>query len=78
MLHFKPPWFSDYVVRHVSMFKRLRIIIHGTTLDKSLMAKLSRMIHSYRANISSVSMLDERDADTAVRKKKKTVETGCM
>ena len=48
------------------------------TLDKSLKAKLSRMIHSYRANISSVSMLDGRGADTVVRKKKKMVETGCM
>ena len=36
----------------------LRIIIHGMTLDKSLKAKLSRMTHSYRANISSLSMLD--------------------
>ena len=54
------------------------IIIHGMTLDKSLMAKLSRMTHSYRANVSSISMLDGRGADTAVRKKKKTEETDCM
>ena len=40
--------------------------------------KLSRMTHSYRANISSVSTLDGRGADTAVCKKKKTIETGCI
>ena len=40
-------------------------------LDKSLMVKLSRMTPSYRANISSVSTLDGRGADTAVRKKEK-------
>ena len=54
------------------------IIIQGMTLDKSLTAKLSRMTHSYRANASSVSTLEGRGADTTVRKKKKTVETGCM
>ena len=48
------------------------------TLNKSLTAKLSGMTHSYYANILSVSTLDGRDADTAVCKKKKTVETGCM
>ena len=56
-------------------FKRPSIIIHGMTLDKLLMVKLSRMTHSYRASIST---LDGRDADTAVCKKKKTIETGCM
>ena len=54
------------------------IIIHGMTLDKSLTAKLSRMTDSYSANISSVSMLDGRNADTAVRKKNETIETDCM
>ena len=48
------------------------------TLDKSLTAKLSRMTHSCHINASSVSTLDGRGADTAVRKKKKTVETGCI
>ena len=36
------------------------------------------MTHSYRANASSVSTLDGSGADTTVRKKKKTVETGYM
>ena len=54
------------------------IIIHGMTLDKSLTAKLSEMTHSYCTNISSVSTLDRRDADTAVRKKKKMVKTDYM
>ena len=48
------------------------------TLGKSLMAKPSRVTHSYRASASSVSTSDGRGADTAVRKKKKMVETGCM
>ena len=52
--------------------------MHRMTLDKSFTAKLSRMSHSYRANVSSVSTLDGRGADTAVRKKKKMAETGCM
>ena len=56
----------------------LSIIIHGMTLNKSLTAKLSRITHSYRANMSSVSALDGRIADTAVRKKKKMIETGCV
>ena len=60
------------------MCSNLSVIIHGLILDKSLTDKLSRMIHSYRANISSVSTLDGRGTDTAVRKKKKMVETGCM
>ena len=60
------------------VFKCLSIIIHGVNLDKSLTAKLSRMTHSYRANALSVSTLNGRGADTAVRKKKKTIETGCM
>ena len=38
------------------------------TLDKSLTAKLYRMTHSYRANISLVGKLDERGADTTVCK----------
>ena len=56
----------------------LSIIIHRMTLDKSFTAKLSRLTHWYRANASSVSTLDRKGADTAVLKKKKTVETGCM
>ena len=56
----------------------LGIIIHGMTLDKLLKDKLSRVAHSYRANASSVSTLEGRDADTAVRKKKTAAETGCM
>ena len=56
----------------------LSIIIHGMTLDKSLTTKLSRMAHSYRANASSVSMLDRRGANIAVCKKKKTIETDSM
>ena len=57
----------------------LSIIIHGMmTLDKSLTAKWSRMTHSYRPNVSSVSMLDGKGADTAVCKKKMTVKTDCM
>ena len=54
------------------------IITHGMTLDKSLTANLSRMTHLCRANTLSVSTLAGRGAGTAVRKKKKTVETGCM
>ena len=34
--------------------------MHGMILDKSLMIKLSRMTHSYRANISSISTLDRK------------------
>ena len=54
-----------------TVFKCLSIIIHGMTLDKSLTAKLSRTTHSYRANASSGSMLNERGANTAVREKEK-------
>ena len=61
-----------------TVFKRLSIVIHGMTMDKSLKAKLSRMTHSYCVNISSVSTVDGRGADIVVRKKKKMVETGCM
>ena len=59
-------------------FKSLSIPIHGMTLNKPLTANLSGMTHSYRANASSVSTLDERSAGTAVCKRKKTIETGCM
>ena len=61
-----------------TVFKNLSIIIHGMILDKPLTAKLSRMTHSCCANISSVSTLEGRGADTTVRKKKNTVETGCI
>ena len=63
---------------HKILCSDLSILIHGMTLDKSLTAKLSRMAHLYRANISSSSTLDGRGADTVVRKKKRTEETGCM
>ena len=42
------------------------------------MAKSSRMIHSCRANASSVCTLDGKGADAAVCKKKNTAETGCI
>ena len=61
-----------------TLLENLSIIVHGMTLDKSLTAKLSRMTHSYGANISSVGTLDGRSADTAVFKKKKTIGTDCM
>ena len=63
---------------HKILYSNLSIIIHGMALDKFLTVKLSRMIRSSLANASSVSTLDERDVDTAVCEKKKTVETGCM
>ena len=63
---------------HKVLCSNLSISIHGMTLDKSLTAHLSRMNHSCRANALSVSTLDGRGADTAVCKKKKTIETGCM
>ena len=47
-------------------------------LDKALVAMLSRMTHSRRANSSSVSTLDGRGAETAVCEKKKKIEMGCM
>ena len=62
---------------HKTLCSYLGIIIHGMTLDKSPTAKLSRGTHSYRSNISSSSTLDEKGADTAICKMKKTVETGC-
>ena len=63
---------------HKILCSNVSIIIHRMTLNKALKAKLSRMTHSCHVNASSISTLDGRDADTAVRKKKKTVETGCM
>ena len=63
---------------HKILGSKLSIITHGMILDKSLTAKLSRITRSYRTKASSVSTLDGRDADTAVCKKKKPVETGCM
>ena len=59
---------------HKVLCSNISIIIHGMTLDQSLTAHLSEMTHFYSAN----STLDGRGADTGVRKKKKTVETGCM
>ena len=44
------------------------MITHGMALDKLFAAKLFRMTHSYRANISSISTLDGRGADIAVCK----------
>ena len=63
---------------HKILRSHLSIIIHAVTLDKSLTANLSRMTHSYRTTASSVSTLDGRGTDATLRKKKKTVETGCM
>ena len=58
------------------LYSNLGILVHGMTLDKSFTAKLFRMTHSYRAN-TSVSTLDRSSANSAVCKKKKTIETGC-
>ena len=63
---------------HKILCSNLSIIIHGMTLGKSLTSKLSRMTYSYRTNALSVTTLDGKGADTAVGKKKKTIETGCM
>ena len=63
---------------HKILYLNFSIIIHGMTLDKLLMAKLSRMTHLYRTDISPISMLDGKGADTMVRKKEETVETGSM
>ena len=63
---------------HKILCSNLSIIIHGMTLDKSLMGKLSPMTHSYQSNASSVSTLGGRSTDIPVCKKKKLVETGCM
>ena len=71
-------WLRCWTRIHKILCSNLSIMIYEMTLDKSLTAKLSRMTHSYRANASSASMLNGRGADTAVHKKKKTVETGCM
>ena len=71
-------WLRYSTIIHKILCSNFSTIIHGMSLDKSLAAKLSRTTHSYRDNISSVSTLDGRGADTAVRKKEKTVETGCM
>ena len=48
----------------------ISIINLEMTLDKSLIANLSRMAHSYCASVSTVSTLDGRGADTAVGKEK--------
>ena len=71
-------WLSCLTRIYKILYSNLSILIYGMTLDKSLTAKLSRMTHCYRANASSVSTLDERGAETAILKMKKTVETGCM
>ena len=65
---------------HQILCSNRSIITHGMTLYKSLTAKLSPMTHSRGGNAVSVSKitLDRRGADMAVRKNKKTVETGCM
>ena len=71
-------WLHSSTPIHKILCSNFSIIIPGITLKKSLMAKLSRMTHSYRANALSVRTLGGRGADTAVGKKKKTVEIGCM
>ena len=64
---------------HKVLCSNLSITIHGMTLDKSLTVQLSRINHSYRTEyIISQYVGRERGADTAVCKKKKTIETGCM
>ena len=63
---------------HKILCLNLSIIVHGMILNKSLQGKLSRMAYTCSDNASSVGTLDRRSADTTVRKKKKTVETGCM
>ena len=63
-------WLRCSTIIHKILCSSLNIIIHGMILDKSLMAKWSRMTHSYRANRSLVSTLDGCGcADTAVGKK---------
>ena len=71
-------WLGCLTRIHKILCSNLGIIVRGMTLDKSIMAKLSRMTHSCRANAPSISTLDGRGADTPVCKKKKLVETGCM
>ena len=64
---------------HRVLCSNLSITIRGMTLDKSLTAQLSQMTHSYRIEyITSQYVGRKRGADTAVCKKKKTIETGCM
>ena len=41
-------WLSCLIRMHMVLCSNLGIILHGMTLDKSLTAELSRMIHSYR------------------------------
>ena len=62
-------WLSCLTRIHEILCSNLSIIIHGMTLNKSLTAKLPRITHSYRTNVSSASTLDGRGADTAACKK---------
>ena len=71
-------WLRCVIRIHKTLYSNLSIIIHRMTMGKSLTAKLSRVTHSCRANASSVNTLDGLSVDTAVYKKKKTIETGCM
>ena len=71
-------WLRCSIHIHKTLRSNLDIIICGMTLDKSLTAKLSRITHLHSANVSSVSTLDGRGADTAVCKKKKMIDTGRM
>ena len=66
-------WLRCSTPIHKVLCSNLSILMHEMTWNKSITPKLSQMTHSFRA---SVSMLDRRDADIAVRKK--TIETGCM
>ena len=70
-----PLWLRCSTHIYKILCSNLSIIIHGMTLDKSLTAKLPRMTHAYHASVSS---LHGRGAEIAVRKKKKTLEIGCM
>ena len=72
-------WLRCLTRIHKVLCSNPSITINGMTLDKSLTAQFSRMTHSYRTEyIISQYVGRERGADTAVCKKKKTIETGCM
>ena len=62
---------------HEILCSNLSIINHGMTLVKSLMAKLPRVTHSLRTNIS-VSTFDARSADAGICKTKKMLRAGSV
>ena len=61
-------WFRCSTRIHKILRSNRSILILRMTMVRSLTAKLSRMTHWYRA---SVSTLNGRGVDTAVRKRKK-------